>query len=91
MFTRLNHRCPLNTSPSNRRIARVNMWYQRRRSSSRNRSHPSNRYSKNESTGGWMLAVMSSQAPVSMFIAVPTRSLADRRSTTALNAFFAAL
>src|SRR2546423_70876 len=52
-----NQVCPPNRSASNRITDAVSTSYQCLRSGSRNRSQPSNRYSKNESTGGLTLAV----------------------------------
>ena len=96
MSTRANHRCSRGCPGGRRNTASCatldvfSRSNQALKSRSWNRSQPSNRYSKYESTGGCTDAVGSTQAPVSMFSVVPTRLSGERRSNTALDAFFAA-
>src|SRR6266540_2383940 len=81
MLTRTNQRCcRLGCCPCMRShtascamIAGVRTPYQFLKSASPKRSQPSHRYSKYESTGGWMDAVPLTHAPVSMLSVVPTR------------------
>ena len=91
LLTDVNHRRLSIVRDWLARNAVMSVWYIARSSASPRKKKPSQRYSKNESTGGFMVEVEFCQIPVVMSICVPTRFSNERRSKTAFWAALAAL